>query len=986
MDGLRRAAGRHPRWISTRLTGDFVWTPLENMHGYGEQRKVPDDIFASANEVLQLAKGSTAPEAQHSVSKAYFLLNDNRRAIDALQRIPTESRTAAVWSDIASANFVRGTDGGGSTERLIEALVDADRALAIDSSLPEAHFNRALIIESIGLRELAADEWRRFISVDASSPWSAEAREHLINLSSPPIAFREQLDRRYASLPTDSVAAADLASRFPQEIRTWGETEILGRWADAELRGDDAAASQHLAVARVAGGLVLRRGEALLSRAVAAIDASQADERRSLAEGHAAFRSGQQAFLKMQPQTAEQLFKSAATSLDRGRSPIALLARYFQANTAYEEGRIDEAADTLGRLRASAPREFPSYRAQLGWELGLCRSARGRYGDAIALFNESLGSFETLQENGNATAMRGILATVYDLIGDASAAWPLRALSLRGLGNTNSARLQSSLSSLAALAILRNDLHGAASLIRLELDSARMSRNDLFIADALLRRAMVLHRLGDRAAADAELAEARTFIDRIADAGYRSQYKAHLFWVEGSLASRPDHAVESLTHAVEYNQFAGRRAFLPGLLVERARAFAASGDYGRAAADADAAIVEIETHRESLPVGERRWGVFHASEDAFSQAIDLALRRDDVSAAFAYSERARARTLLDTFNAMPSAAKVSLAPSVTLVEYHVEVHRIILFVMSASALRFVVVNIDRGMVAADAVKLSNAIATNDERAARDMARRLYRVLIAPAERWIATNDSLVIVPDITVSAIPFAALVTSNQRYLVEQHSLVVAPSAAVYQKLRQEHSESSGNLLIVANATAATRSTLAGAEHESAALQRLYPRATLLSGRAATPEAFARRATGAHAIHFSGHAIASDQTADDTFLVLSDGASGESKLDVKRIASIRLEHAPTVVLAACSTARGRITPLEGTMSAARAFLAAGAQAVVATLWPIDDAAAAAFFTRLHEHLARGERPADALRAVQINCIRLGMPPAMWAAVQDIGS
>ena len=82
MDQLRRAAGRHPRRISARLSGGFAWTALQHMRGDGERRIVPDDVFAAAAEVIRFAEGSTTPEAQHSLSTAYFLLNDDRRAIE----------------------------------------------------------------------------------------------------------------------------------------------------------------------------------------------------------------------------------------------------------------------------------------------------------------------------------------------------------------------------------------------------------------------------------------------------------------------------------------------------------------------------------------------------------------------------------------------------------------------------------------------------------------------------------------------------------------------------------------------------------------------------------------------------------------------------------------------------------------------------------------------------------------------------------------
>ncbi|HVT46104.1 MAG TPA: CHAT domain-containing protein, partial [Thermoanaerobaculia bacterium] len=68
------------------------------------------------------------------------------------------------------------------------------------------------------------------------------------------------------------------------------------------------------------------------------------------------------------------------------------------------------------------------------------------------------------------------------------------------------------------------------------------------------------------------------------------------------------------------------------------------------------------------------------------------------------------------------------------------------------------------------------------------------------------------------------------------------------------------------------------------------------------------------------------------------------------------------------------------------AFLEAGVPTVIATLWKIDDEASKAFFTRLHEHLRGGTRPAQALRATQVEFMKRGASPSIWAAVQCIGS
>ena len=68
-------------------------------------------------------------------------------------------------------------------------------------------------------------------------------------------------------------------------------------------------------------------------------------------------------------------------------------------------------------------------------------------------------------------------------------------------------------------------------------------------------------------------------------------------------------------------------------------------------------------------------------------------------------------------------------------------------------------------------------------------------------------------------------------------------------------------------------------------------------------------------------------------------------------------------------------------------FLQAGAHAVIATLWPINDRWAAEFFPRVHRHLANGAPAAEALRLAQLESIRRSPRDGkfLWAAVQAVG-
>jgi CHAT domain-containing protein len=95
------------------------------------------------------------------------------------------------------------------------------------------------------------------------------------------------------------------------------------------------------------------------------------------------------------------------------------------------------------------------------------------------------------------------------------------------------------------------------------------------------------------------------------------------------------------------------------------------------------------------------------------------------------------------------------------------------------------------------------------------------------------------------------------------------------------------------------------------------------------------------------------------------------------------------VVLAACRTAAGDVSRVEGALSLGRPFLAAGVPDVVASLWDIDDALSRRFFVSFHRALLTDGDPLPALRTAQIAMLRDGdvslAHPASWAAFICMG-
>jgi hypothetical protein len=137
--------------------------------------------------------------------------------------------------------------------------------------------------------------------------------------------------------------------------------------------------------------------------------------------------------------------------------------------------------------------------------------------------------------------------------------------------------------------------------------------------------------------------------------------------------------------------------------------------------------------------------------------------------------------------------------------------------------------------------------------------------------------------------------------------------------------------------------------------------------------------------LHFAAHTVIDEKDPERAGIWLgSRQAGGDGLLRMSDIVGLRLD-GRTVVLSSCTSAGGTFLRGEGVMSLARAFFAAGATAVVASLWPQRDDQAAALFDRFYFHLARGRSLGEALAAAQRDRAEAGAPASAWAGFIVLG-
>jgi CHAT domain-containing protein/Tfp pilus assembly protein PilF len=334
----------------------------------------------------------------------------------------------------------------------------------------------------------------------------------------------------------------------------------------------------------------------------------------------------------------------------------------------------------------------------------------------------------------------------------------------------------------------------------------------------------------------------------------------------------------------------------------------------------------------------------------------------------------------------------------------------------------------------DVARLREAV-SRPERAALatyvSVARRLYDELVLPAKDLAEGAGEILVVPDDILHYLPFELLLKttagaalrpdpSRMPYLVRDHRVSYLPAAGLLPAISSAESGASPPLDLLAlgdpaydrsgappegSGELAARGAFEGNEpwklrrlaysrDEVTRIAELYPRgrADLLLGDEATEANLTSdgRLSKYRIIHLAAHGLLNENRPQFSGLVVSRprGPSSEDGiLQAYEIFNLELD-AELVVLSACETGLGKEIHGEGIVGLTRAFLYAGASAVVVSLWKVADASTAELMVRFHEHLSGTERSrSEALRRAQLDLIEKAAfaHPYYWAPFVLVG-
>ncbi len=311
------------------------------------------------------------------------------------------------------------------------------------------------------------------------------------------------------------------------------------------------------------------------------------------------------------------------------------------------------------------------------------------------------------------------------------------------------------------------------------------------------------------------------------------------------------------------------------------------------------------------------------------------------------------------------------------------------------------VTIDRSI--ADVVSIKDSSRIKDPQ-----LQQLYQLLIAPIADLLPTdpNAHVVFIPHGELSLVPFPALQQSDGTYLIENHTILTAPSIQVLdltqqQRKRQEQKGGHNSLVVgiprnavvvgnptmpkvapeIGEAPLALR-PLPGAEQEAKSIAQLL-NTQALTGDRATKAAVLQQLSRASIIHLATHGIFDDRNGLNSAVAFAPSGKDNGLLTAYEILNLKLK-AELVVLSACDSGRGRITG-DGVIGLSRSLIASGVPSVVVSLWAIPDAPTAELMADFYRNLQKGQNKAQALRHAMLTTMKTHPAPRDWAAFTLIG-
>ncbi|MGE3511545.1 MAG: CHAT domain-containing protein, partial [Vicinamibacterales bacterium] len=306
-----------------------------------------------------------------------------------------------------------------------------------------------------------------------------------------------------------------------------------------------------------------------------------------------------------------------------------------------------------------------------------------------------------------------------------------------------------------------------------------------------------------------------------------------------------------------------------------------------------------------------------------------------------------------------------------------------------------------------------ASAARDGRDITEPAERMADTLLSDIPE-LTVRRRLILSLEGSLERMPFELLSATRGRRLLDTHVVSYTPSGSVLVLLRARPGTPLGERSVLAIGASPDRSDASGpsakaiatagnvfdvdesrlpqlplATEEARQVGALFAADSVVLVNADATEAAvkAQPLASFRVVHFAAHGIVSTKDPARSAVLLKPSGQDDGLLQAREVLNLRFS-AALVTLSACDTSAGAQLGQDGVASLVRPFLAAGAKAVVANLWSVDDTFSAALMKQFYGHLTKGKDIGEALRLAKLAMLDQFGPaatPQLWSGVLAYG-
>lgn len=915
-------------------------------------------------------------------------IDDRVRHIgNMIQEAPNDP---VLHSALAAAHFDR-AQLADDPRNLIWALESALVATELDAELPEARFYQAAALSELGLRQEGLAAYDAYLAIEVDPAKRQQASQRKQELFARGARSPLELEKELVKVIEGDGDVEGFARRELPVAQSFAIERLPKRLGEAMIAGNEQEKERWLQALEAIGKVAAEvGGDPFLAEVAGSLE--RANPGAELGQALVDFARAVELYGARETEKAAQLLFLAGERFERERIPLHHWASYLLLACSYFAAEPDLATRLEGFSAAMASRDYQALEAFTLWLQGLYELDVAKVAESRVHLRRAIDIFKKAQWPESVGFLSLLLSDAAVLEGSTLETWRLLKAAMDATPNFRKLGHLQSIWRTAAEHALALEAHRASLRLadRAVAEGIRAA-GVLPLAEALGTRATVLATAGNEAGSEKDFATIDSLLTRLPRGGdLRTEGFLLLARGRTRMQQEPSQRLAELERGIELYRQTETIGLLPELLRLRAGLEVAQGQ-NRVA---EASLTEAARLLESQDFGAlsltERARLLETARLVFEDWVRLRAQQRDTAGALAVVERFavfKKREPANTLAAQPS----ELPGDVAVIALFALPEKLLVWVGTEGGLELEEVAVPRKDLEATLSSLRQKLGSRGGSRAEvlEISGRVWQLIIGPFESKIAQRRRLIFVVDAFVGSLPAAALADQSGRFLLENHTIEVAPQ---WPGIGPEKSPMARNTAMIVGNPAFDQEEfppsdfkdLPEAAQEARQVAGLYPSPDLQLAEAATVAAFFRGLAAKPAVlHVASHLAWRSRAGEIPQLLLTKDDAGGT-LTAEQLEASGLEAPPLVYLAACDSAVRGTEKSKRVPSMAEVFLSRGAKAVIGSTIALGDTKAVVRLAKeFHEKYRNGGEPREILRELQLSRLKAASKgPPWWCALQ----